>query len=81
MASLQIREMPPILYESLKLRAEKDHRSMAQQAIVMLSEAMATGGRKSSRRIEALRKIRSDKIKTRFKDLNIAGLIQEDRRR
>ena len=40
MASLQIRDMPEDLYESLKLKAEKDHRSMAQQAVILLSEAL-----------------------------------------
>lgn len=81
MASLQIRDMPDDLYESLKLKAEKDHRSLAQQAIVLLSEALKVGGSDSSRRLEALKKIRSNKVETKSKDISIVELIQEDRGR
>jgi plasmid stability protein len=81
MASLQIRDMPEDLYESLKLKAEKDHRSMAQQAIVLLGEALKAEGRNSSRRMEALKKIQSCKVVTKSEDINIVELIQEDRGR
>ena len=81
MASLQIREMPDDLYESLKLKAEKDHRSLAQQAIVLLSEALRTQGRDSSRRMNALKRIQSSKVVTKSKDISIVELIQEDRER
>lgn len=81
MASLQIRDMPDHLYESLKLRAEKDHRSLAQQAVVLLSEALKAERSDPSRRMEALKKIRSNKVKTKSKDISIVELIQEDRGR
>ena len=81
MASLQIRDMPEDLYDSLKSKAEKDHRSLAQQAIILLTEALNGGGRDSSRRIAALKKIRSNKVVTRSKDISIVKLIQEDRER
>jgi antitoxin FitA len=81
MASLQIRDMPDDLYESLKFKAEKDHRSLAQQAIVLLSEALKARGRDSSRRMEALEKIRSSKVVIRSKDISIVDLIREDRGR
>lgn len=81
MASLQIRDMPEDLYESLKAKAEKDHRSLAQQAIILLGEALNTGGRDSSRRARALMKIRSKKVQIRSKDINIVDLIREDRER
>lgn len=81
MASLQIRDMPDDLYESLKQRAEKDHRSLAQQALVLLSEALNAGAKDSSRRINALKRIRSNQVKTKSGDVDIVALIQEDRRR
>ena len=81
MASLQIRDMPEDLYESLKLKAAKDHRSLAQQAVILLSEALKAGRPGSSRRMEALEKIRSNKVKTKSKDISIVELIQEDRGR
>jgi plasmid stability protein len=81
MKSLQIRDMPEDLYESLRLRAEKDHRSLAQQAVVLLSEALKAGGRDSFRRQDALMKIRSSKVETKSKGISITELIQEDRGR
>ena len=81
MASLQIRDMPEDLYDSLKLRAEKDHRSLAQQAIILLSEALTAKGRGPSRRLDALRKIRLYNVETKSNDINIVDLIQQDRRR
>jgi plasmid stability protein len=36
MASLQIRDLPDDVYEALAFRAETEHRSLAQQAIVEL---------------------------------------------
>lgn len=51
MASLQIPDMPEDLYESLRLKAARDHRSLAQQAVVLLSAALKAGGQDSSRRI------------------------------
>lgn len=81
MASLQIRDMPDDLYESLKIKAEKDHRSLAQQAVVLLSEALKLAGRDSSRRMVAIKKIQSSKLKTRSNDISITELIQEDRKR
>jgi plasmid stability protein len=81
MASLQIRDMPEDLYESLRLKAEKDHRSLAQQALVLLREALKAGERDSSRRMDALMKIRSSKVETKSIGISITELIQEDRRR
>ena len=81
MASLQIRDMPDDLYESLKLKAEKDHRSLGQQAVILLREALMNGGRDSSRRAEALKKIQSSRIATRSKDIDVVERIQEDRGR
>jgi len=81
MASLQIRDMPDDLYESLKLRAEQDHRSVVQQALVLLSEALKAGGCDSTRRIEALKKIQALKIETISKDVDLVALVREDRER
>lgn len=81
MASLQIRDMPEDLYESLKLRAEKDHRSLAQQALVLLSDALKAGASGSNRRMEAIEKIQSQKIETKSKEIDVVELIREDRRR
>ena len=39
MPSLQIRNLPDDIYQSLAFRAEQKHRSLAQQAIVELRKA------------------------------------------
>ena len=49
MPSLQIRDLPDDVYQALALRAEREHRSLAQQAIVELRripELMAQGRRR-----------------------------------
>ena len=81
MASLQIRDMPDDLYESLRMRAEKDHRSLAQQALVLLSEALKIGGQDPTRRMQAIKKIQSENIVTKSEDIDIVELIREDRQR
>jgi antitoxin FitA len=81
MASLQIRDMPEELYESLKLRAEKDHRSLAQQALVLLSESLKSKGQNSTRRMDAIKKIQSNKILTKSKKIDIVNMIRKDRQR
>jgi plasmid stability protein len=40
MASLQIRELPEPLYEKLEELARRDHRSLSQQAIVVLAQGL-----------------------------------------
>lgn len=39
MSSLQIRDLPEDLYRSIKLAAEREHRSLSQQAVVELRRA------------------------------------------
>jgi plasmid stability protein len=39
MPSLQIRDLPQDLYQHLALRAEREHRSLAQQALADLQQA------------------------------------------
>jgi plasmid stability protein len=40
MATLNIKNLPDPLYQQLKARAEREHRSIAQQVIHMLEEAL-----------------------------------------
>ena len=42
MATLNIKNLPDSLYESLKLRAESQHRSVAQEVTHILSEVEVT---------------------------------------
>jgi plasmid stability protein len=58
MPSLQIRELPDGLYQTLALRAERAHRSLAQQALTDLRRAL--DAHQGERRAEVLAAIRAD---------------------
>ncbi len=57
MTTLQIRQMPQPLYEQLAQRATQFHRSLTQQAIADLSQAL--GSDVKAQRLATLRKIRT----------------------
>lgn len=58
MPSLQIRELPDDIYQLLSLRAQQEHRSLAQQALVDLRQALDAD--RVSRRRRVIEKIRMD---------------------
>lgn len=81
MATLQIRNLPDDLYQALVQKAAQERRSVSQQAIVMLSNEMASGETDKARRARILAEIRSHHP-GRGKTLsNPAKLIREDRDR
>jgi plasmid stability protein len=81
MPSLQIRDLPPDVYEALSLRAEAAHRSLAQQAVVELRRIAELAAR--DRRMEVLAQIREELRRdgTRPLPAEPAELIREDRER
>ena len=57
MPTLQVRDLPDDVYNQLSYLAEKEHRSLAQETIVLLKEGLeARVGNKEKRR-KALEKI------------------------
>jgi antitoxin FitA len=56
MPSLQIRDLPEDVYEALAFRAESEHRSLAQQAIVELRRVPELTARE--RRLEILKELK-----------------------
>ena len=80
MPTLQVRDLPEDVYVQMKYLAEKEHRSLAQETIVLLKEGISAKlGNKERRR----------KLLEKMSDLNIDGkrypdpvvLIREDRER
>ncbi len=80
MPTLQVRDLPEDIYVQLHYLAEKEHRSLAQETIVLLKEGITTKlGNKERRR----------KLLEKMSDLNIDGskfpdpvdVIREDRER
>ena len=54
MASLQIRKLPENIYFLLKHRVEAEHRSIAQEAIVLLAKGLDTSIAPKERRTRLL---------------------------
>ena len=83
MASIQIRKLPENIYSLLKRKAEAEHRSIAQEAIVLLAKGLDTSIAPKERRARLLQKIEEEaefNSETTAK-LNPVELIREDRRR
>ena len=80
MPSLQIRKLPEHIYTALKEAAEKEHRSMSNQAIVLLAEGLNISIDYRHKRKKGLENIKS--LKTgwaKFSDADVASWIREDR--
>ena len=83
MASLQIRKLPENIYFLLKQRAEAKHRSIAQEAIVLLAKGLDTSIAPRERRARLLQNIEKVAELTSgiVAKLDPVDLIREDRRR
>lgn len=81
MPSLQIRDLPPDIYETLSYRAEREGRSLAQQAIVELRRAQEVERRE--RRMATVARLRERIARDGHRELHPSPeeLIREDRRR
>jgi plasmid stability protein len=81
MPSLQIRNLPDDLYQTLSLRAEQAHRSLAQQALIELRRA--TGSANAGQRARILETISQDIAGMGTRTLHAApeALLREDRDR
>ena len=81
MASLQIRDLPDDIYETLSHRASREGRSLAQQAIAELRKVPELEARQ--RRLETLSRIRDRLGERQLRELSRPpeDLIREDRER
>jgi plasmid stability protein len=78
MAILQIRDLPDDLYAHLRSAAARNHRSIAQQAIVDLRKAQ---GLESSRRHAALQRLREADGPPSDEWPDLEALVRVDRER
>ena len=83
MASLQIRKLPENIFFLLKQRAEAEHRSIAQEAIVLLAKGLDTSIAPKERRTRLLQRIveEAEINSGTAAKLDPVELILEDRRR
>lgn len=80
MPSLQIREMPDVLYGTLQDHAKREHRSLAQQAVVTLARGLDLTEAPAERRRELINRIKAaGAISADLPDA--ADLVREDRAR
>lgn len=64
MRTLQIRELPQPLYDLLSFKAQQSHRSLTQQTIAELEQALQPGGAgQGIRRLQTLHKLRAQEPK------------------
>jgi plasmid stability protein len=82
MPSIQIRDLPEQIYNKIKNNAQKDHRSLSQQAIVTLKKGLGIDENHKERRRILVDRIMSRRVAFDIAKLeNPANLIREDRDR
>ena len=82
MPSIQIRDLPEQIYNKIKNNAQKDHRSLSQQAIVTLKKGLGIDENHKERRRILVDQIMSRRIAFDIAKLeNPVNLIREDRDR
>ncbi len=80
MPSLQVRELPDEIYQQLNYLAARDHRSLAQETIVLLKESIEARMSNQLRRKQLLENYKGLDLDTgHFPDP--VQLIREDRER
>jgi hypothetical protein len=81
MPLLQVRNFPEGLYTQIGMAAEREHRTIAQQTIVLLEKSLGQAESNKERRNRALEESRSRIIPEAAKAIDVAKLVREDRER
>jgi plasmid stability protein len=81
MPLLQVRDFPDDLYDTLSRAAKHDNRSIAQETVVLIKQALGRREGRSARRKAVVEEIKSLSIKNSDSFPAPAGLIREDRDR
>ena len=79
MPLLQVRDFPSDLYETISRVAQAEHRSVPQQTVVLLKNALNITGERKTRRKAVLQEINNLNIKNANKFPDPEKLIREDR--
>jgi len=79
MATLQVRNMPEKLYKRIKEKAAKEYRSIAQQVVFELENALDDSTNNKARRRLLLDEAMKNRPKVKYDDP--VKLIREDRER
>ncbi len=82
MPTLQVRDLPPEIYHRLAEAARREHRSLAQQAVVLLARALGVDPAPRERRRALVEAIAATAPRVRFPSgATPEELIRQDRER
>jgi plasmid stability protein len=81
MPLLQVRNFPEDIYEQIKIEAESEHRTIAQQTIVLIKKSLSLEESNIERRRKLIEKCNARIIPEAAKAIDDAALIREDRER
>lgn len=81
MPLLQVRDFPEDLYRDIARAARADHRSIAQETVVLVRSALGMKEDRVSRRSEVLQKISEYEMPDTRRFPDPAELVREDRER
>jgi predicted nuclease of restriction endonuclease-like RecB superfamily len=81
MPLLQVRNFPEGLYAQIGMAAEREHRTIAQQTIVLLEKSLGQTESNKERRLRLIEKCNARVISDEAKAIDDAALIREDRNR
>ncbi|GHV92053.1 hypothetical protein AGMMS50268_25560 [Spirochaetia bacterium] len=81
MPLLQVRDCPEDIYEKINMFAKKEHRTIAQQTIVLLEKAFGQEESNKERVRRILEEIKNTEVPEAAKAVDYVKLIREDRNR
>jgi hypothetical protein len=81
MPLLQVRDFPADIYEEIKYKAKSQHRTIAQQTIVLIKDGLEKEVSGRERRLRALERTRNRFVPEEAKDFDVVKAIREDRNR
>jgi hypothetical protein len=81
MPLLQVRDFPADIYEEIKFKARSQHRTIAQETIVLIKDGLEKEIPNKERRLKALERSRNRVIPEEAKDFDFVKAIREDRDR
>ncbi|HDQ13788.1 MAG TPA: hypothetical protein ENN41_03110 [Sediminispirochaeta sp.] len=81
MPLLQVRDIPEDLYRELARVAEQDHRSIAQETVILLKKALQYSETRVCRRKRVIDEIKKNSLEISGDFPDPAELVREDRQR
>jgi hypothetical protein len=81
MPLLQVRDFPDDIYAELSYVARKEHRSIAQQTIVLIQKGLGRTETNRERRKRVLEEIAAMDVPEAAKAVDVVRLIREDHER